>query len=71
MFSMLRSRVEVQLNVGPHEGARTGVPTCLNFLDVTLRASWLSILTMYLRRKAREHFDTHVWHLTAHMCASV
>ena len=74
MFSMLRCRVEVQLNVGPHQGARMGVPTCLNFLDVTLRTSWLSALTMYLRRKAREHVNTvrtHISHLTAHMCASV
>ena len=74
MFSMLRSRVEVQLNVGPHQGARMGVPTCLNFLDVTLRASWLSALTMSSTRKAREDFNTvrtHISHLTAHMCASV
>ena len=39
MFSMLRSRVEVQLNVGPHQGARMGVPTCLNVLNFTFCAS--------------------------------
>ena len=51
-----------------------GVPTCLNVLNFTLRASWLSALTMSSTRKAREHFNTvrtHMSHLTAHMCASV
>ena len=39
MFSMLRSRVEVPLKIGPHKGARIGVPMYLNVLNFTFCAS--------------------------------
>ena len=73
---MLRSRVEILSNFEPHQGTRMGVPMCLNVLNFSLRASWLSGSHVVFETKVARTFingtvRTYISHLTAHMCESV